>query len=878
MRIDRTTDGREAAIRRSSRTLSDLLDREPAARAALAAAGDDSDHWLGVLRSAFDEGGPAGLTRAKRLRLLGIAGRDLTSESSLEETCAALSDLADSCLRVALEASDPPSGLALVAMGKLGARELNYYSDIDVMFVTDGDLEEANASASAVIRFLTEFTPQGRCYAFDANLRPEGRSGALVRTLDGYMEYYERWAKDWEFQALIKARSAAGNVDVGHALVDRTRALVFSPEISAQRIHAIRTIKETVERQTRATARNRPSSGPSDVKLGWGGIRDIEFALQLLQLVHGGTDETVRSPATLDALSALVAGGYLAEDDGAGLSVAYRWLRSVEHRLQLWQERKVVQLPADGDRRRVLARSMGYVDTPMASAWARFEEAHASVLRDVRSRFEKLFYRPMIESLSGAGGTRMTPDALAQRMRVLGFRDIDRATRTLEGLVSGTSRRASLLRLLTPVFLRHVASAPLPDQGLYSFLRLGEMIEDRLEALGALRDNPPALQLLARVLGGGRIPGELLLGAPDELHAIADPRVPVSKGRARLAHEAKATLEWREPERRLDGLRRFKRRELLRIILGDIRDGLQPSAVGAELGDLADACVAAALGSIEFPFAVIGLGKLGGRELTYPSDLDVMFVHEGHQAAAENAAERLMSALSETTSEGRVFAVDAGLRPEGKSGTLARSLESFAVYYDRWAQHWEHQALLKARFVAGDEDLAARLLARTRSVVLGATASPARLAEIRHLKARMEKERIPRGVDPRRHLKLGPGGITDVEFSCQVLQLQHAHAHPQLRAQSTLPALAGAHDVGLIDDADHRRLVESYVWLTRLRNRLYLMTGRSAEVVPSKPEDLEALGISLGFRDQPRQQLEEMYLRITRRARKVAQAIIYGNG
>jgi [glutamine synthetase] adenylyltransferase / [glutamine synthetase]-adenylyl-L-tyrosine phosphorylase len=877
MRIDRAITGREAAIRRSSRTLSELLDRDPEARAALA-ADDDPETWLTALRSAFDERGPEGLSRAKRLRLLGIAARDLTSESSLEETCADLSDLADACLRVALDASDPPAGLALVAMGKLGASELNYYSDIDVMFVADGDLEAATASATAVIAYLTEFTPQGRCYAFDANLRPEGRGGALVRTLDGYMEYYERWAKDWEFQALIKARSAAGNVDVGQALVDRTRALVFSEEISAQRIHAIRTIKQTVERQTRDTARRRPARAASDVKLGWGGIRDIEFALQLLQLVHGGTDVTVRSPASLEAVSALVAGGYLAEDDGAGLSVAYRWLRAVEHRLQLWQERKVVQLPADGDRRRVLARSMGFDDTPIASAWARFDEVHAAVLRDVRGRFEKLFYRPLIESLAGAGGTRMTADALGQRMRVLGFRDVDRAMRTLEGLVSGTSRRARLFRLLTPVFLRHVAAAPLPDQGLYSFLRLGESIEDRIEALGALRDNPPALQLLARVLGAGRVPGELLLGAPDELQAIADPRVPVaSKGRARLVHEAKATLEWREPEKRLDGLRRFKRRELLRIILGDIRDGLPPSAVGAELSDLADGCVAAALGTIEFPFAVIGMGKLGGRELTYPSDLDVMFVHEGDQLAAEDVAEKLMSALSETTAEGRVFAVDAGLRPEGKSGTLARSLESFAVYYERWAQHWEHQALLKARFVAGDQDLASLLFARTRSAVLGAAASPARLAEIRHLKARMEKERIPRGVDPRRHLKLGPGGIADVEFSCQVLQLRHAHAHPQLRAQSTLENLAGARDVGLIDDDAHGRLVETYMWLTRLRNRLYLMTGRSADVIPSKPEDLEALGISLGLRDQPRQQLEESFLRITRRARRVAQIIIYGS-
>src|SRR5918992_13932 len=867
---------RERAIRASSRSLSGLLDRDREAREWLTQAIDLAD-LLPALGRAYDEGGAEGLCRAKRLRLLAIAGRDLTAESTLEETCTALSDLADASLRVALEATDPPSGLAVVAMGKLGARELNYYSDIDIMFVADGDLAEATASASAVIRILTEFTPQGRCYELDANLRPEGRSGALVRTLDGYMEYYQRWARDWEYQALIKARSAAGNVDVGNALVDRTRSLVFSEEISAQRIHAIRAIKETVERQTRATARGRPRKA-SDVKLGWGGIRDIEFALQLLQLVHGGTDESVRAAATLESLPALVAGGYLAEDDGAGLSVAYRWLRSVEHRLQLWQERKVVQLPSHRDRRAGLARSMGYTDTPVASAWTRFEEAHAAVLRDVRARFEKLFYRPMIESLSGAGGARMTAEAMTQRMRVLGFRDVDRATRTLEGLVSGMSRQARLFRLLTPVFLRYVTSAPLPDQGLYSFLRLGEVIKDRIEALGALRDNPPALQLLAGVLGAGRVPGELLLSAPDELHAIADPRVAIkSKGSARLAREAMATLQWREPEKRLDGLRRFKRRELLRIILADIRHGLQSPAVGTELADLADACVAAALGSLEFPFAVIGMGKLGGRELTYPSDLDVMFVHEGGQAEAENVAERLMSALSETTSEGRVFAVDAGLRPEGKSGSLARSLESFVAYYQRWAQHWEHQALLKARFVAGDEDLATRLLTKTRSSVLDAAASSARLAEIRHLKARMEKERIPRGVDARRHLKLGPGGITDVEFSCQVLQLQYAHAHPQLRAQSTLEGLAGARDVGLIDDDAHGRLVESYTWLTRLRNRLYLMTGRSAEVVPSKPEDLEALGISLGFRDQPRQQLEESYLRTTRRARRVAQSIIYGN-
>jgi glutamate-ammonia-ligase adenylyltransferase len=868
---------RHDAIRRASRTLSELLERDPDALGALEAVDlySGPSACLSAMRTAYEEGSREGLCRAKRLWLLGIAGRDLASESSLEETCASLSDLADACLQVALDASEPPEGMAVIAMGKLGARELNYFSDIDVMFVVDGDVERATSAAGSLIRLLSEFTSRGRCYQLDANLRPEGRSGALVRSLDGYLEYYKRWARDWEHQALIKARWAAGEAEVGNALVQQTRDLVFPSAISPQRIEAIRHIKETVERESRVAARRSRATRLPDVKLGWGGIRDIEFAVQLLQLVHGGADHSVRSPATLDALPALVAGGYLADDDGAGLEVAYRWLRSVEHRLQLYQERRVVQLPTDERHRAALAHSLGYADTPMADAWTRFESAHRAVLHDVRRRFEKLFYRPMIESLSDAGPTIMSVDALKERLRVLGFRDVNRAARTLEDLVGGTTRRAKLFRLLTPAFLRYVASAPVPDQGLFSFLRLGEAIGGRVEILGTLRDNPPALQFLAGVLGAGKVTGELLLHAPDELQAIADPRVPMVKGKERLSREAISTLQWRDEDDRLNGLRRFKRRELLRIIVADIREQVDVPQIGAELADLADACVATALGHLEFSFAVIGLGKLGGRELSYPSDLDVMFVHNSDQAKAEAIAERLMSALSEVTSEGQVFTVDAGLRPEGRSGVLARSLESFVAYYDRWGRHWERQALLKARFVAGDEDLAHGLLERTRDAVLAEPATSAMVAEIRHLKARMEKERIPRGVDPRRHLKLGPGGMSDVEFASQMLQLRHGFAHSPLRARGTLEVLAGAVECGVLGEDSRYRLAESYLWLTKLRNRLHLMTGRVVDIMPSKPEDLEALGVSMGLHDQPRQELEERYLRVTRRARRVAQALIY---
>src|SRR5918999_4096059 len=266
-------------------------------------------------------------------------------------------------------------------------------------------------------------------------------------------------------------------------------------------------MKERVEEHTQRSARRSKDNEGADVKLGPGGIRDIEFSVQLLQLVHGGTDPSVRSASTVDALQALVQEGYVAEDDGAGLSVAYRWLRNIEHRLQLWQERQVHVLPRDEESLTRIARSMGFQDSPSASARERFESAHRAVLADVRGRFEKLFYRPMIEALAAAPGARLSEDALRDRLRVLGFRDVDRAARTLSSLVAGTSRRAKLFRVLTPAFLRFLSATPRPDQGLLSFLLLGEALQDRVDALNAFRDNPPGLYLLAQVLGSGKLLG-----------------------------------------------------------------------------------------------------------------------------------------------------------------------------------------------------------------------------------------------------------------------------------------------------------------------------------------------------------------------------------
>lgn len=877
MEPDQLKQTRLTALSSVSKSLSELASAD--ARAADLVGERDLPYlsdYVDLMRSASGRGGMAEVRLEKRRRLLQIAAADAAGQIQLEDATVALSALADACLEVTLEHIDAPADLGVIAMGKLGGDELNYVSDIDVMFVAASNPSDAVKPAEVLLAELGGHSPEGRAYFIDTNLRPEGRSGVLVRSVDSYLEYYERWAKPWEFQALLKARASAGNKDVANELIDRTRTFVFPAEVTSERVASMRKMKERVEDHAAQALRRAGSGKGTDVKLGPGGIRDIEFCVQLLQLVHGADDEAIRARGTLDALTQLTAGGYVAEDDAAGLAVAYRWLRTVEHHLQLWRERRVHHIPTDEDSRARFAKAMGFSDSPLASASNRFDDRHRAVLADVRGRFERIFYRPMIESLAQGGEGRLSATALQERLRVLGFRDVERAARNLQNLVAGTSRRSKLLRVLTPALLRFLANTPAPDVGLLAFLHVGEALGNRVDALGALRDNPPGLAFLSRVLGSGRLLGEILVHVPEELHAIAIPETLGGvKGREQLVKEANASLEWRDPDRKLDGLRRFKRREMLHISLRDLASEIDVQDVGAALADLADSALDAALGDVSVPFAVIGMGKLGGRELNYSSDVDVMFVHDGDPAVAEKEAEQLLRAVGEVTPEGQAFRVDAALRPEGKSGPLARSLDSFFEYYDRWAKPWEHQALIKARCVAGDEGVAERLLAAIRPKAFPEKLTGDALREMRHLKARMEKERIGRGIDPRKHMKMGPGGISDVEFAAQFFQRKHGHADERLRTRGTFEALSAIADAGLAGTHDVAVLRDAYAFLMRLRNRAFFLSGRPVDVLPQKPEDLEALGISMGFREQPRQELEEAYLRTTRRARRVAEPIIY---
>ena len=888
---DRLADGRRFA---APRPRAELV----AEAVAVVAAADPAAAWVAV-------------RRFKRRELLRVAVRDLAGQVAVEETAAELADLADACLEAALAVAagesgydPPPMRLAVLGMGKLGGTELNYVSDIDVLFCHEpvaGAEPEAAARAAervarGVMRGLSAVTSEGTCFEVDANLRPEGRNGPLSRTLGSYLAYWDRWAQPWELQALIKVRPVAGDAELAGRFRAEAEARVYPERLDPETVPAVRRMKARVETSAKARA-----GGDRQVKLGPGGLRDIEFAVQLLQLVHGRHDPALRSGSTLVALDRLTAAGFVGRADAAQLAEAYRFLRLVEHRLQLASERRTHTIPAGEEARRWLARTLGYRDGPEADALERFEADRRRHAGAVRGLHEKLFYRPLLEAF-GAVPAGLDPEGASERLAALGFANPGRAMASLRALTSGLSRRATLMRAMLPVMLPWLAEAPDPDGGLAALRVLAEALGDRAAFYGMVRDNPAAAELLCTVLGTSRLLGDLLARHPELLTAMADQhRVAAVREPAELVASANAIVARHDdPAAAWDGLRRFKRRELVRVAVRDLTGDLPVERVGAELAALAQACLEAGLavamrqagegprssggpgvsppGPPPVRVAVLGMGKLGGTELSYTSDLDVLFCHEPAEGvdpetanrAADRVVRELLRGLSAVTPEGTCFKVDPNLRPEGRNGPLSRTLGSYKAYWDRWAQPWERQALIKVRPVAGDMELAGRFCAEAEARVYTDPLDPATVAEVRRMKARVESERLPAGADPKLHLKLGPGGLADVEWTAQLLQLRVGGAQPAVRVQPTLDALEALAAAGALDPGQAAWLADAYRLCLRTRNLAYLVAGRPVDSLPTDPVALERLARAMG--DPGRQRLLEDYRRATRRARRVVDA------
>ena len=874
------------------RTLLAAVDADPEADAPVAAelSGDP-------LRIAY------------RGALLQIAARDLGSPEPIEAVdgiADELSDLADAALEAALAIARAKIGpdsaktrLAVVGLGKCGAQELNYVSDVDVLYVAepvageDGQPRVSNDKAITIAtrlaaemtRICSAHTAAGTIWEVDAALRPEGKSGQLVRTLESHRVYYQKWAKTWEFQAMLKARPSAGDLELGAEFVALLAPLVWT---AAERENFV---ADTQAMRKRVVEHIPARNAGRELKLGEGGLRDVEFSVQLLQLVHGRVDERLRVRATLPALKALVDYGYVGRGDGKSLALAYRFLRTLEHRIQLFNLRRTHVLPEGEDDLRRLGRSLGYGDPApeLLSTWRHTAQA-------VRRLHQRLFYSPLLDTVARipTHELRLTTEAATDRLKALGYADPTAALRHIAALSQGVTRQAEIQRQLLPAMLGWFAEAPNPDHGLLAFRQVSDALGTTPWYLRALRDEGAMAARLAHILASSRYAVQLLTRAPQTVQMLADDADLRPRSRDDLQAEMWAAgARQGTPKAGVEAIRAIRRRELFRVAAADILGELDVLGVGAALSDLASATIDATLmvvrDSMETQpvprIAVIAMGRWGGRELSYASDADAMFVMDDNNHGDSDPTKVATAVITEVR---RLLAqpgadpslsIDADLRPEGKGGALVRSLTAYKNYYSRWSSTWELQALVRADALAGPQDLGEALMAEidARRWPEGGL-NAAQLSEIRKLKARVEAERLPRGANPAKHTKLGPGGIADVEWTVQLLQLQHARRIPALRSSQTVVALRAARDAGVIDPMDAGHLEAAWTLASRIRNQIMLMRGRGSDSLPSDNRELAGVAELLGYQAGESSHLLADYRRVTRRARIVVDRIFWGSG
>ncbi|MEQ6903694.1 bifunctional [glutamine synthetase] adenylyltransferase/[glutamine synthetase]-adenylyl-L-tyrosine phosphorylase [Nocardioides sp. YIM 152588] len=848
-----------------------------------------------------------GLRVEYRRHLLRLAARDLAHHIPVDDVAAELADLAAGTLEAALAIARARVGpedsatvrLAVVAMGKCGGHELNYVSDVDVIFAHEATDPDADAVAVAaagrvaaklaaqLMQVCSDQTAEGTIWPVDANLRPEGKAGPLSRTLASHRGYYERWADPWEFQALLKARPVAGDLALGRDFVEMVSPMVWSAADREGFVDAARAMRRRVLDHIPAKDADR------ELKLGAGGLRDVEFAIQLLQLVHGRADDAIRPPTTLSALARLTEGGYVGRSDGEQLHRAYAFLRQLEHRIQLYRLRRTHLVPTDEASLRRLGRSLGMMKEPVA-ALDRLWEHHR---REVSRLHQKLFYRPLLTAVAQipGDGVRLSSEAAEARLAALGYADPRAALRHLEALTNGVSRAASIQRALLPAMLQWLAECADPDAGLFGFRRLSEALGRSPWFLGTLRDEGEAADRLAHLLGTSRYCTDLLEREPQGVRLLAGDLAPV--GAAPLCEEMLATARRQEDAARsVRAIRGVRRRELLRVAAGDVLGLIDVADVGFALSRLTDATLESTLqvagesvraerGLDEAPTAIamVAMGRYGGFELSYGSDADVLFVHDPYPGADPQVAGSYAKAVAEMVratlavpGPDPALVVDADLRPEGRQGALVRTLEAYGAYYAKWSKVWEAQALLRADAVVGDEHLRRRFTALIDPLRYpDGGLSTSDIQEVRRIKARVETERLPRGADPATHLKLGRGGLADIEWTVQLLQLRHGARHEGLRTAQTLAALTAAAEAGLLAEEDADTLTASWRMVSRIRNAVLLARGKAGDQLPRGLVERRAVAGIMGYRLDETDALVNDYLRTTRRAKAVVDRVFW---
>jgi glutamate-ammonia-ligase adenylyltransferase len=869
------------------------------------------------------------MRRFKQREILRIGTRDLMGIADMPAVAREFSDLADASIQKCYEVActqlterypgEPLPPLIVIGMGKLGGEELNYSSDVDLMFVCgnpteslgQSTVERAHKLAEGIINGLSKAMHNGHVFRVDMRLRPEGRFGALVRTLQSYQDYYESWAEPWELQALIKARPVAGDPALGQQYLDMIQPYIYRRSVPAPMLEAIRHNKERIEQKAEIERQSLVN-----VKVGPGGIRDIEFIVQRFQLMLGGRLRSLQTQNTLEGISRLRLAGELTPEEANDLTEDYIYLRTVEHRLQILYDRQTQSLPTDPEERRLLAKRLGYVGLEV------WEADHARRTARVRGHFERLFLSEE-EAADDDGGWQAllenaeTDDAHAEithRLADLGFVDPERAYIDLKtaafggdyGLADPDTKAVfpsmggrlidAASRTCDPDAALHgveeIALAVPSRAQLYRSFADGDELLDRFCVLAA--GSPPLIRILVRHLEW------LDLLVSEE---VIDP-------------DPKSAEQCREElDDRLQGVSDFGKslaviglyiqRERLRIGARDLWSEIAPLVVGVELSALASGildvllhlCVQRELAKTEddlvhrtlSSLSVIGLGKLGGQELGYGSDWDCVLVYRRPEDCPDEApqsvvkaldavAEGLIACQQQIRATGAPLEIDLRLRPEGRFGALVYSVDQYADYYRNSALTWERQALTKARFVAGDVTTAEEYMAVAHAAIYSDSLTVDATAEIVAMKRRIENERLK--VDQRTSdLKLGHGGMLDIEFTAQMLQLKHGAAHPTVRTSSTVSALHALATLNVIPATVVIALVETYRRLTATRNRLALLGSSEHDILPGMPR-LRRLAISLGVTDTSSTPAEdELMNRLTaqmRETRLIVNRLFYG--
>ena len=860
-------------------------------------AGEDSNAWsfaACAMRSAY------------RRALFEIVADDLLSPDPcapqhFQSVARRISDLADAALEAALyiaqclEDRCRQIPLCVIAMGKTGGQELNYISDVDVMYVL-GDfpaqqnggesqsaemLERATKMANIINAVCSSPASEAPLWSLDANLRPEGRDGALVRTLDSFHSYWKRWAQNWEFQALLKARPCTGDQRTGEEFLRLASPFIWEASARDGFVDEVRSMRLQVERSVPEKNRDQ------ELKLGVGGLRDIEFSVQFLQLVHGRNDERIRQASTLDALEALSAEGYIARSDAASLCESYAYLRTLEHRSQLLRMHRTHNLPHSQSQLERLVRSLYGTDTSTHD----LHEHLRSLRQQVRALHHSVFFRPIIAASAQADDDliRLDPQQAMERLRALGYLDPRSAMGHIQSLSTGTSRRAMIQRHLLPVLLSWIADGANPDMGLLNFRVLSEEIGDSHWYLALLRDSDFAASQLCRVLSASEWLGALLRLFPEAVSWLDSPELLETPSQETLRGQMLATARRAaSTEDAVEKIRLIRTREVLRIALREVTGS--SSGIGQALSDVADVCLQSSLETLiereadecgVHGLELCALGSYGAQELTYTSDLDVIAIMNDEASSEEaSVAHTLLTRLKQLLarpSRALTVALDFNLRPEGKNGALVRSCDSYIDYYQKWAQSWEKQMLVRLRPLAGGPN-AHRLWEFVQDYCYSSSLSAAERQEIQLMKVRVERERIPGGIDPRMHVKLGPGALSDIQWLVELFQLQWGYDDPSLRVASTKSALDALCKDGHLSSQSYNLIESTWTMAQRLRRLKVIATGPSAsknDVLPSNADQLVALAMLMGYSRESRSQMIDQWLAASRKVRTLFEKLFW---